>query len=483
MGQFAQATLTPTRADRGRSKVFFDIPNSGGRQEACIIPRFLPGVKYSNDALETMQELCSFNFHASTVMPGQRPALACQKLNSTNPGLNIYDLSDVIAKHSEKNINCSNIELYSDKDLVEKAGKYKQSTSCSYTPGIMAYFHVSQALGKVANVPEAVMRTFDLQSHLEIAEDALERIAYVKKHDSKLYGSYSMIDLTLGSLRNKLANPTSPKHSDALIVDGFKEAYGAFLLNPSREDRYAELFVRPNDADVKNAVAVDKNAKPNLHRAFAFKRAQPHFQLVKNSASIASIVPAEMSNYDTLINMRDVADMIVIDTIMSQEDRFGNVAYQPYTALLLQNGDKQTIELVNPKKVQEKVIEFNKEGYKVVSTDEVKQMILKDNDCSVSRDNILAKAGLVKEISHLDPKTYQGLLKFNASLDNPAVKAIFRVDFYFTEGDFTKMKQSANQVTQLLQQKCRDKKLHLDLDIEGYMETGKVAAQSCELQP
>ena len=123
LGQFAQATLTPTRADRGQSKVFFDIPNSGGRQEACIIPRFLPGVKYAKDALETMQELCSLNFHATTVTSGQRPALACQKLNSTNPGLNIYDLSDAITSHSDKNINCSNVELYSDKDLVEKAGK------------------------------------------------------------------------------------------------------------------------------------------------------------------------------------------------------------------------------------------------------------------------------------------------------------------------------------------------------------------------
>lgn len=478
VAQVAQATLTPTRADRGQSKVFFDIPNSGGRQEACIIPRFLPDVKYSKDALETMQELCSFNFYPSTLQSGQRLALACQKLNSTNPGLNIYDLSETIKNYPDKKIDCSNVDLYADKDIVEKAGKYKQSTSCSYTPGILAYFHVSQALGKVAQVPEAVLRTLDLDTHLEIGNDAMDRIQYVKQHDSKLYQQYSMIDLTLGSLIGKLQNPTG-KHHDLLITDGYKEGYGAFLVNPSREDRYSELFVAPTTADSNAANAVLANAQPNLKRAFAFKRAQPHYQLLKNPGLISTFIPAEMNQYDTLINMRDIADMIVIDTIMSQEDRFGNIAFQPFKAVLLSNGETQKIELVKPKNYDKKIAELNKEGFSVVSTDDVKQMILKDNDCSVSRTNVLGLAGLVKELRHIDPKTYHHLLKFNASLDNPAVKSIFRVDFYFTEADYTKMKQNANQVTQILKQNCNSGALKLDLDIEGYMETGKVAQQSC----
>lgn len=479
LGQMAQATLTPTRPDRGQSKVFFDIPNSGGRKEACIIPRFLPGVNYSNDALETMQELCSFNLYNSTLQQGQRLALACQKLNSTNPGLNIYDLSSTFVDNLDKNINCSNVDLYADKDAVEKAGKYKQSTSCSYTPGILSYFHVSQALGKVAQVPEAVLRTIDLGTHLEIGNEAMEKIQYVKANDSKLYQQYSMIDLTLGSLIGKLQNPAG-KHHDLLITDGYKEGYGALILNPSREERYTELFVAPTKLDSDAAVAVFANAQPNLKRAFAFKRAQPQFQLLKNPSSIASFIKADMSQYDTLINMRDISDMVVIDTIMSQEDRFGNIAYQPFKAALFKNGEKQKIELINPKKFDKKIAEYAQEGFTLVSTDDVKQMILKDNDCSVSRLNVPGIAGLVKEINHLDPKTYQHLLKFNASLENPAVKAIFRVDFYFTEIDFAKMKENSNKVTQILQQKCLNKTLHLDLDIENYMKTGQVPVQTIE---
>lgn len=455
LSQVASATLTPTRADRGQSKTFYEIPNSGGRAEACIIPHFLPGVKYPKKSLEAMQDLCSLNLYTEVTAPGTHLALACQKTNSTNPGLNIFEVPPEMHGAS-----CD------DSDKLEKAGKYKLSTSCSYTPGILAYYHVSQALGKVVNVPESVLRTLDIKNHLAIIADAMPEI---KKNPTMV--------LTVGSLTPHLENPAVSKKRDALFTDSLKESYGAFILNPSREDVYSEMFVRPNATDLAKA-----GGQQNLARAFAFSRAQPHFQLVKNQTPIGQLVDDVMSNYDTLINMRDITDMIVIDTIMSQEDRFGNVAYQPFKAVMLKKDGDEKIELINPKKLTEKLAEFQSEGYTMIASDDVKQMILKDNDCSVSRENILGKAGLVSEIRHIDPKTYQGLLRFAKSLDNADTKTVFMVDFFFTATDFATMQKNAKAVADKLYQNCDAKILNLDLDIEQYMSTGQVQPHSCEIE-
>ena len=119
LSQFANATLTPTLPKRGQSKTFFDIPNSGGRQEACIIPRFLPGVNYSKNSLEIMQELCSLNFY-DTLQVGQKPALICQKDVSTNPGLNIFEVHPNV----KENLDCTDVDEEKAKDLIEK-GRFR----------------------------------------------------------------------------------------------------------------------------------------------------------------------------------------------------------------------------------------------------------------------------------------------------------------------------------------------------------------------
>ena len=51
--------------------------------------------------------------------------------------------------------------------------KYKLSTSCSYTPSLLAYYHLSRVLGNIVNVPVAVVRTLDLDRHKAVAQHAL----------------------------------------------------------------------------------------------------------------------------------------------------------------------------------------------------------------------------------------------------------------------------------------------------------------------
>ena len=480
----AQSTLTPTRPDRGEAKYFFQIPGTD-RKEACIVPRLLPGVDYPKKALESLKDLCSYTLYPLE-NEQQEQMIACQKLNSTNPGLNLYDISKAVK--AGKKVTCDNVEALDDEDLIKKIGKYKQSTSCSYTPGIMAYYHVSQALGKVVRVPEAVMRTVDTKFHVGISQPAMDRLEYLKKTDAKKFHPHSMVYLTLGSLLSNIKNPAASTKKPLLFTDGLQESYGAFLVNPSSEEVYSSMLVRPTDAELEATKRADGQKRPNHARAVAFADRQPDFKNLMNGAKLADIagLQPEMSNAQKLYAMRDIADMIVIDSVMSQEDRFGNIHFQPFKALLTVEDGEKKIEMVKAKDYNDQFVkDMTANGHTILDTADVKQMLLKDNDCSVSRDNVHTTYRLVEKIRHIDPKTYQGLLRFAKSLSDVATKAVFTVDFYFTETDYAKMQKAVAYVTTSLQNKCRAGQLSLDLDVEHYIVNGAAKPQTpadCELQ-
>ena len=98
----------------------------------------------------------------------RKNAAVCPKLNSTNPGLDIFAIPDGTTAQKFQDTNCKSPK-------GEKIAKYKLSTSCSYTPSLLGYYHVSRILGHVANVPPAVLRTYDLADHIVLGRKALTR--------------------------------------------------------------------------------------------------------------------------------------------------------------------------------------------------------------------------------------------------------------------------------------------------------------------
>src|SRR5215510_15312004 len=75
------ATLTP-QVQRGEKII--EIPVAGRRAEICIIPKHFQDADYSKKDLKTEEELCA-------LQEGNN-ATVCPKINSTNPGLDFYDI-------------------------------------------------------------------------------------------------------------------------------------------------------------------------------------------------------------------------------------------------------------------------------------------------------------------------------------------------------------------------------------------------------
>jgi hypothetical protein len=78
---FAYAALS---ADPKRGEKTVDLPVPGRNAEVCVLPKHFDVGRYFDKDNEVEAELCNIDVHKN--------AAVCPKLNSTNPGLDIYSL-------------------------------------------------------------------------------------------------------------------------------------------------------------------------------------------------------------------------------------------------------------------------------------------------------------------------------------------------------------------------------------------------------
>lgn len=443
---FANATLTPTFM-RGEKNIYHQSPS--GIQEVCVIPAKYPNAKYKAKDLKKEIELCNTSFYNLTEQEkaeGKTTAAICAKTNSTNPALNIYELADGQTKQSVEKNSCKE---------GDKLAKYKNSTSCSYTPSIVGYYHVSRILGGIGNVPVSVIRSMDIKTHKSYAEQGLKNTK-----------SGDLINQTWSGLNNILNAGLNSSKKDLVLSDDGKQSYGAMIVNPKKEEFYRSLFT------------------PGPDRAVAFREKNEFFKLLRTEKPLDQMFSNkwEASSVQNMIAMRDITEFIILDHILDQEDRFGNIAKTIDTVYMAKDKAIDTqFQFETTSKV--KNFEADKAAGLVDLTKaplKINAMILKDNDCGVSRKNVVKQAELLKYIRHIEPKTYQKLLKFQQSVTQN--KSFFTSNLLFTTTDYNEMVANINDAVKILQTNCKAGKLNMDLDIEHYFEKGKISSGSCDLE-
>ena len=111
----------------------------------------------------------------------------------------------------------------------------------------------------------------------------------------------------------------------------------------------------------------------------------------------------------------------------------------------------------------------------------VRKMLLKDNDCGVSRSNLDKDNGLLQKVAHVDPNTYQRVLKLNSIID--AQKSYFLQVLNFTENDFKSVRGNLSDIAKYLHDGCVSGKVKVDLDLQTYFSGRALTKASCELAP
>lgn len=443
--------MLKANVERGEKNIYFSSPS--GVKEVCVVPLHYQDADYKKKDLKKEQELCSYSFYplSSADQADKKELVALSaKLNSTNPGINIFSIPEGSTQDS---VAAAKGEV---KDS-SKIGKYKNSTSCSYAPSLLAYYHVSRILGGIGRVPVAVLRTMDLQTHKQLAA---EGVASTKAGD--------IINQTWVSLSSSLKAGAAGAKRDLLITDDGLQSYGAFIVNPKKEEFYKELFTPGADASARAAAFRDRNAV---------------FAMLKNQASIDKIVSSKWAtdNVQKLFAMRDASEFILLDHLLDQQDRFGNIAYLERVAYVKKDAASSALSL----ELANDMDEFNteKQGGQVVADKlplTIKSMILKDNDCGVAKSNIAKAAGLLKQVAHMNPATYKRLMRFQKTIQ--ANEKFFTNNLLFTNADFRETVANVNDATQILKANCQSGALKLDLDVESYLTNGTIQSASCDVQ-
>ena len=187
------------------------IKSPSGKDELCVVANRLVPKAYSENDSKDEADLCGYNFYSNMAL--------CPKMSSTNPGI-------LITKIIEGKTRAQTMGLCNSAEASTKA-KFKSSISCSYTPSILGYYHLSKML-KAGNVPTAVLRTMDKQEHYNVAINALNILS--KAPNDPIYQTWN-------SFKKAHENNTNNNLFD--VSRSF--VFGALSENPKKEYRYREM--------------------------------------------------------------------------------------------------------------------------------------------------------------------------------------------------------------------------------------------------
>src|SRR6516164_9133728 len=185
----------------GRSRVSY------GREECIALPP-APGTEIDSGRKDDEDDLCKIKFDDPNV-------ILCPALYSTNPGTDIYELPTGVSRASFEQKECAKATGRNADFLA----KYKQSTSCSYTPAILAYPKVADALKIHVDVPATVYRTMELATH-----KGVEKMAGVYAHD--------LIKQTWAGLVSQMAASNPKVIKDGLLYRALLDHKGGIDHHP-----------------------------------------------------------------------------------------------------------------------------------------------------------------------------------------------------------------------------------------------------------
>jgi hypothetical protein len=424
-------TPTPPQPDlntpREREITQHVAPN--GTVELATRPATFPGHPeiYSKKDIEKEKELADIDFYNGKTKDGLDIVLI-PKTYSTSPGLNVHAVKvpPGVSRLSYAEAHATKSQPSGD----EVIAKYKQSipNHFTYSPSILGYYHLSRFLD-AGHVEPAIVRTMDLDSHKPLAD--LGKAKAVGSNNRNQWTELRTLD---------------DAHSNSRVYtqDG-KQLYGALQVNPSGEQSYPHL------SDLAGAGAFAASSE------FAKLTDTNPLKLNYKDAS----GKLNQAAVQQLVRVRDLSDMLLMDFIMSQADRFSGNMHSEKVYLWVEDGIlKSETKKSNPAKAAEQLKQIPS-GAVLVD-----RMIMKDNDAGLISGNSAKSYHLLEKLNHMDSKTYNRLLDLQKELQKPEVAQWYQTEILFTPADFNTMKDNVDQAVAILTAR-KDKGLFLDANVAG----------------
>jgi len=420
-------------AARGVQTITYPVP-SGGPDEICVIPQHLPFANYrgSDGEKDVADEkrLASYDFYKMGNTPDNGAVATCPKSKSTSAAVELIEIPAGSTKPSQETASyCS---------ALEKSGKllakFKQTDNVfttTSTASDLGYYHLSRVLGDICEIKPAVLRTMDIEQHKRIVRLAADM------------GIHGTVGKSWDLFNKYYANPRGSSVAQTLFTSDFTQIYGALIENTSGEENYAEWL----------------NAGTNLSTTQAFR----HMADARPIKVILGSTEFSQENVQTLVGMRDMSEMILIDYLMAQSDRLsgGNIS------------DYEFIYFVDANHVRGVKAHKGDEVPANVAKTTVKKLTIKDNDAGLLNENVFEQKGYISQISHMHPDTYNRLIAFAQKWkEDPSVKDFFHKECTFSMSQLARFEKYLGTAADTLQTRHTNGKLLLDLDLDDYFLSG-----------
>ena len=419
---------------------------AGGLVEQCVRIAPFPGAQYSKRDLDEEQTYCTLDFAELAL---------CPKLWSTSPGTILFEIDDGDFAGFERE-NCSDGHhaqaVARSQPATFKISVNDRDTSATYAPASWVYYHLSRYFQTNVRVPVAVYRSTDAQAHnRRVTKPALAIVA--NRHGlGMLRAGWRFLDAV------ETGQASGSARAGALTDEG-RQVFGVLLS--STGDRYG--------AEVNGTRESGWGAGQNLD----FQQTAPFLALRNEKpvveAAQASIREARMNprmakelRADTPVEqvvfwMQDVLEITLLDFILGQQDRIGNIDYNWFW-YWVEDGQLQS------RPAQGKDVPADLAGFTPLR---LRQSAINDNDAGVRTGyaDFAAKTHMLEGLRHYHAGLYQrlGRLAADFAAKGPAFQ-------WLTASAGLSSKEAdtiANRVQQafaLLQADCQNGALKLDLE-------------------
>ncbi|MCO5113642.1 MAG: hypothetical protein M9899_05660 [Bdellovibrionaceae bacterium] len=440
--------------------VTYVSPN--GITEVCRALPKLPNAKYSKGDIEDETALCAIDFYND-------PTVAlCPKTWSTSPATMLYDISKsgLTQEKYEAQRSCGGSKAGHDKITKYKQTLNMKGTSGTYAPSSFVYYHLSRYFDTSVKVPVAVYRSMDRKAHL----DRVTKKAYQKrmgKGDKIREGWKWLYDFETRPAQNL------SKRADFFADERADLIYG--MLGDGGGERYGEQIngIRTSWGDKQNyefqetpAFVALKSEKPLLE-AIADGLAS-----AQKNAVIKKAMGGGASDFQMALWMKELTEIVILDHILNQQDRIGNIDFRWYYYWVDAEGKVQSQKLEDAngdnvdtlRSLMSKIVYPQEvDGAKTVL---VQRTRINDNDAGVYRGytNFTKRTKMLQNIRHIDQDTYDRLLALNEDFQNQGpIYQLLKTEFHITDQDLALMVTNTLEATEILKSTNAAGKLLFDL--------------------
>lgn len=445
--------------------VEFSSPN--GLTEQCIRITGLPGAHFSKHDLREEKKYCKLDLYEQAL---------CPKLWSTSPGTIIYTVENGIDVRQWEKEHCSDRHK-SKANALHKPAVFKISvndrdTSATYAPSSWVYYHFSRFLKTNVHVPVAVYRSMDLAAHNErVVKPALQMAG--NRHGLRMLAAgWKFVD------QLETAQSTGGA-AHAALTDEAQQIFGVML--DSKGDRYGPEFNGTRESGWGSGQNQDfQQTAPFLALRSELPVAEAAAWSVSEARKnplMAKALSADTPPVQVVFWMQDVLEITVLDYILGQQDRIGNIDYN-WRWYWVEEGKLES-KSAHDANVPDELKAFD--------PIRVRQSAINDNDAGVRRGyaDFAQKTHMLEGLRHYHPGLYRRLGLLAADLGTAGPIHNWLTDSAgLSEKEADVISQRAVKAFELLQADCRSGALKLDLKPMEFLPTFTDAAEGgdCEVE-